>query len=203
VREQARALTDAYLEDPHSVDPDIIEAALELAALDGNGDLFGEFQSRFESAEIPSERSRFLPQLGNFRDGALQERALSYVLEGPLRTQEVFTIPRQLIETEYGRERVFAWVLEHFDGIVERVPPESVGSALALVGGCSCERFEKAAEFFEERKEKIPGLEARLARLKDRVTECTRLRQTEGESVKAYLLSVAEPAKEGVRAGSE
>jgi alanyl aminopeptidase len=192
LREHARALADAYLEGRQTLDPEVLEAALELAALDGGEDLFEEFQERFESAQMPSERSRFLPLLGNFRDTALQERALSYVRDGPLRTQEVFTIPRQLIETERGRERVFAWLLEHFEWIAERVPPESAGSVVALAGGCSCERVEKAGRFFEERKERIPGLEARLARLRDRSVECTRLRQAEGESVKAYLSRSAE-----------
>ena len=43
-------------------------------------------------------------------DGELQEKALKYVLEGPVRPNELFAIPGGISSTAAGREKVYRWL---------------------------------------------------------------------------------------------
>jgi len=49
-----------------NVDPSVIGVALEMSAIQGNEALFAEYKKRFENAEIPAERARYLGALGGY-----------------------------------------------------------------------------------------------------------------------------------------
>jgi alanyl aminopeptidase len=191
VRAYARERTAAYLKDPTSVDPSIAGISLSLAALDGDRELFDTFRARFESAEVPTERSRFLSALGSFRDPVIVERALAYSLEGPLRSHEVLAIPWALRDTEPGRDRAFDWMVDHYDELAERLSPRRLAGLPSFGSGCSVERLDRMIEFFEDSARRVPGTERRIERVEDEVADCRRLREAEGPAVAAYLRSFA------------
>ncbi len=181
-----------YLAHPESVDASIAGTALNLAARDGDLQLFEEFRTRFQTAKVPSERARFLTALGHFRNSGLMERALDYTLTGPLRPQEIFVIPRNLAENEELRDRVWRWFKRRHEAIVSRIPPFYLPNLPRFADCCYAARIEDARGFFGRPDTNYPGTQQQLAKVIDGIQDCAGLREREGLNVSRYLMQLAQ-----------
>jgi alanyl aminopeptidase len=180
-----------YLDHPDSVDASVAGTALNLAARDGDLALFEEYRTRFETTQIPSERTRFLTALGNFRSGELVDKALDYALSGPLRPQEILTIPRNLADDEELKERSWRWLQRNHRTIVEKVPPFYLSSLPTFAMCCDERRIEEATSFFSSPETNLPGTHEELAKVTDSIRDCARLRRREGPAVARCMIQLA------------
>ncbi|MGH7731787.1 MAG: M1 family aminopeptidase [Candidatus Eiseniibacteriota bacterium] len=187
ILEWGRAAARRYLDRPDSVDPSVAGAALNLAARDGDLALYESYRLRFESAKVPSERARFLAALGHFRRSDVMVRALDYVFIGPLRPQEILTIPINVAEGDELKRRVWRWFTAHYDVIVKRIPPFYLPSLPGFGRGCDQARIAEAREFFSAPAADLPGTQEELAKVIERNTDCVGLRERETPSVSTYL----------------
>lgn len=188
LRAHAVDVAARYVQDPASVDPSLGGTALALAALDGDRALFDTYKAHFESAKVPAQRSRFLSALGNFQNPEIIEAALQYALEGPLRPQEVMSIPGALAgQSEHGRDRAFEWITTNFDTLKKRMPEEFGGFLPFIVSGCEPRRQAAIQAFFGDPVRVNPGVKVSLRRSADAVADCSNLREREGAGVAAYL----------------
>jgi alanyl aminopeptidase len=177
----------AYLDDPASVDPAVADACLRLAAQTGDRALFDELCARAEGAATPTERGRYLGVLGSFRDPAIQEAALRYALEGPVRPTEMLLIPRRMDDTNARQDRRFRWMTENFDAITGRLPDAYKSFMPFMAGGCSEKRMKAATAFFSDPEHQGPATGKQMARVTEQVTDCVGLREREGEAAARYL----------------
>ncbi|HZL85834.1 MAG TPA: ERAP1-like C-terminal domain-containing protein, partial [Candidatus Krumholzibacteria bacterium] len=187
ILEMAENLARRYVQDPHSIDAQLSGVALQLSAIRGDRALFDDYRQRFESAQVPADRNRYLGALANFRDPEIIEEALRYTLTGPLRSNELLTIPGGLVGYPPQRDRVFRWLTENYDAIGKRLPPEFMGFMPFMAGGCSAERLAKAQEFFGQPQHQAPGTTVQLAKVGDQVHDCVGLHEREGAAVAAFL----------------
>lgn len=189
--EHCEATAKIYLKDPEAVDPALVGSAIRISAMRGDKTLFDNYRQRFETAGDPADRSRFLSALGRFKDPELRKEALEYAMTGPLRPQEFFSIPFSIASSSSkDADLIFDWMMENYDKILAKVPPQFKAFFPSFAGGCSTERLEAAREFFAEEEHQAPGLEVRLAKVSDQVTDCVNLREREGEAVATYLSSI-------------
>ncbi len=186
----AREQAAKFRKDPTSVDASLAGVVLFLDATQGDEALFDEYRQRFENAKTPSDRGRFLGALSAFRNPAIRTRALDYTLAGPLRAQEIFTIPFGGEDTPEERDRRFAWVTTNYDFIASKLPTQFLGSLPFIAGGCEPERLARAREFFATHK--VEGTEKQLERVAEQVNECMALRSREMAAVAAYLWETAQ-----------
>jgi aminopeptidase N len=191
----ARTQANRYLEDPTAVDPALAGVVIGLAAIDGDMKLFDRYREKFEAAETPHERTRFLSSLGDFRDQEVIDEALRYALEGPLRAQELGFVPYTLRSRPSMRPRVFSWVMENYEALTARIPPMYAAFFPHFCGGCSEELLRTGEEFFADPAHSPPGTEKELAEVAESVTHCVGLRQREGEAVAAYLEALSAVAE--------
>ena len=187
----ARPTARRYLDHPDSVDASIAGTALNLAVRDGDGTLFDEVRQHFEAAKVPSERARFLTALGHFRSGPMVERALDYALTGPLRPQEILTIPRNMNENDAFRERTWNWLRSGYRTVARRVPPNTLSGLPSLAACCDTLRIDYAISFFSLPETNLPGTREQLAKVTDSIRDCVRLRQREGAATSACILELA------------
>jgi len=187
VRRFAREQAAAFLEDPRAVPPSIAPVCLALSAMESDAARFEDLTRRFETAKTPTERSLYLQALSMFRDPGLVDRALHYAFTGPLRTNELFVIPRGVGQTAEGRERLWRWMTENYSRLGERLPPEFMGFMPFLASGCSAERLDAARSFFADPAHRGPGTDRTLGRVAARVEGCLSLRSREGEDVRRFL----------------
>jgi alanyl aminopeptidase len=185
VMQFAREQAAKYLADPTSVDPSIVSTVLVLNAMGGDDALFEEYRTRFEGAKTPAERGRFLTALGAFRDPAIRLKALDYALKGPMRPQEIFTIPSGGGGTEKEREETFRWVIANYDFIASKLPPQFLANMPFIGAGCEPTRLARTREFFTTHK--VEGADRTLERVAEMVNQCVALRAREIAAVSSYL----------------
>jgi hypothetical protein len=153
--------------------------------------MYENYKLKAETTEIPSERRRFLGSLGSFRDHDLQEATLRYAIEGPLRPQEMFAVSQGIGGTTAGRDRLYEWMTNNYDTILERIPPIYGSYMTYFAGGCSDTRLASAREFFSDPAHQVSGTDKMLAKVTDQVNDCLNLREREGEAVSRYLREIA------------
>ncbi len=148
IRRFAEGQATAYLADPASVPPSIAGPCLILASMDGTAEAFEAMKQRFESAETPTERERALQALGAFRDPELIEKALDYAFSGPLRTNELFTLPASITQTPSGKDRAYRWMRESYGTLAERLPRSSWASCPSSPAGAPPSGWSRRARSF-------------------------------------------------------
>jgi alanyl aminopeptidase len=190
VRAWANATTDKILAGA-TIDPSLAEAALPLAAQSGNAALLAKLTSRFESAAIPTDRAQYLTAMSSVRDPSLVDQELKYVLTGPLRPQEVITLPEGLAAWPPSRDRIYRWMTSNYDSVVTRIPRHMVTRMVPVIRGCSDERVQSAKDFFAVPAHSFPGSNFALSRISDATDDCVRLSQRDGARFGAYLKSMA------------
>jgi len=188
VMDWARPAARRYLAHPDSVDASVVGAALNLAARDGDLTLFEAYRQRFESTTIPPERARFLAALGHFRNPAMLERSLDYALTGPLRPQEILTIPRYVAENDALRYRVWRWFRTGYGTIVGRIPPFYLADLPGFAACCDTTRIDDATVFFSYPQTNAPGTQEELAKVVEKIRDCSALRERQLQAVARYLL---------------
>lgn len=183
----ADSLASVYMHDPNAVDPSMINVSLLLSVQDADKTMFDECKTRFETAQVPQQRTLFLSALGHFRDPSLVQEALDYSLSGPLRPNEFFYIPFSVGAHPKYEDMVFEWQMTNYEAITAKMPPMFASFMPYMAGGCSRERLAKAAEFFGNPARSVPGTEESLAKVSDQVNDCAGLRDREGAKVAEYL----------------
>lgn len=184
-------LAKKYCNDPLSVDPTLADHAVYLSARQGDQALFDKYRERFENAKTPEERNMFLSALGGFRDQKLVDEALAYSLSGPLKPQEAFSIPGNIMESLHYEDYIFNWIEKNYDKFTARMPDEFKAFLPFIASGCSSQRLAAAREFFAQPEHNVPGTDVQLAKFADQVTDCAGLREREGKAVEAFLAKVA------------
>jgi alanyl aminopeptidase len=181
-----------YLADSTSVDPGIADAVVSLAAKKGDANLFANYQRRLEATDVPAIRRRFLGALGAFEDRSLEAKALDYALSDKVRPTEMFVIIQGMGQkNEAAGERMFQWMMSHYDQVAGKVPPPALRFMPMMGSGCSSERLAATQAFFSDPKRGIPGVEKTLERVSDNVHTCLSLREREGEHVYTYMRGFA------------
>ena len=187
ILDEADALARSYADDSNSIDPALAETALRMSASRGDRSLFRTYRRRFEKATVPADRDRYLAALGSFRKPGIVDEALAYALDGPLRTQEILSLPGRVAEIPEERDTVWGWVTANFKTITDRVPANAGYFLVHFAGGCSDERLQSARAFFSAPGRDLPGVDTELAKVADQVTDCVRLRRREQPAVASYL----------------
>jgi hypothetical protein len=87
-----------------------------------------------------------------------------------------------------GREdRVYAWVVAHYNDLAERIPDIQQANIALLTTGCSRERLAEIESFFAMPEHRPIGIESTLAQQVSMISDCVALREREGAAVSAYL----------------
>jgi alanyl aminopeptidase len=187
VLEWAARTVARYKAEPAEVDPSLAGVALRIVARKGDETMFDDYVARFNAAENPSERSNYLRALGAFENPAIRERALAFTLEGPLRPNELFTIPGEISSSPGSADFVFAWFTDHYADIAARLPPLFLPLLTGFGGGCDLDRLEAARAFFARPDVRVDGTDKQMEKTAASVMDCVNLRQREGERVRSYL----------------
>lgn len=187
VRQSASEMAVSYLKDPSSIDPQLVEIVIILSAHDGDRAMFADYRNRFETATKPTDRRLFLTALGSFRRPEIVDEALAYVLTGPLRPQEVKSIPQTIARYAPHQDRVFDWLMKNYDELVQYIPEMYTASLPQFASGCSASRLELALDFFDDSTHVVTGTDEELAKVSDQVTDCVSLRERQGLAVSNYL----------------
>ena len=188
LRMDAARLARSWLEDRNSVDPDLRQTILWLAARDGDHDLFDRYVAKARSTEDRREKRALFESLGAIRNPAIEREALSLVLSDSLDIRESFGIARSAMSHPQTREIAWNFVKENIDTIVARLPFES-RAYLPYFGSSFCDESRRAEveAFFKDRVGSWEGAQRNLAQTLEEIELCRAFREAQEASVVEFL----------------
>jgi puromycin-sensitive aminopeptidase len=189
-RAQARAadLLTRYDADPHSVDPPLVTAAINILAAHDGDERYDDFVARFHDADTPQEELRYLSALADFDSFELMARTLAMTTDGQIRTQNApYLLRRALTNRDQGG---VAWefIRANWDLVNERFPSNSISRMLEGVRSLSDPLVaDTVFAFFDEHE--LPQGAQIVAQHLERLRVNVALREQESSSLADALLS--------------
>jgi len=123
VMSAARARCDAFLADRRTLEANLADPVVSLAARGGDAALFDAFLEASRDASTPQDQRRFLLALGGFGDPALIDRALALLLTDQVGTQDVALLLSRLLANRAASERAWTFWKQRFEKLRRRMPP--------------------------------------------------------------------------------
>jgi puromycin-sensitive aminopeptidase len=119
----ARDRLDAYLADRSTLEPNLAEPVVALAARVGDANLYDRYREVAASARTPQEQRRFLLNLAAFRTRAEVSRTLDALLTPEIPTQDVAFLLVRLFGNPKGREETWRFLRRRWAALRKRIPP--------------------------------------------------------------------------------
>lgn len=189
---EAVKLANRWLEDASAVDPDMVDVVLAVAARSGDRALFDRLHKEAGSSTDRERRERVLRGLGNFRAPEIVPLVLAITLEPEIDPRESFYVVFAVGSDPSSRDLAYAFVRDHYDDLVARLPQGSVfdvGSLLPFVGSGFCDERHRAEvqSFFTPKVERAAGGPRNLAQALESIDLCIAQRKVQAPSVSAFL----------------
>jgi puromycin-sensitive aminopeptidase len=123
VMAEARRRLEAYLADRASLEPNLADPVVSLAARAGDAALYERYRQVAAAARTPQERRRFLLGLGSFRTSAEIERTLAATLGPEVPTQDVAFLLMRLLANPPAAAAAWAFTKKRWASLRRRIPP--------------------------------------------------------------------------------
>ncbi len=123
VLDEAARRFPGLLADRRSLEPNLADLVVALAARTGDADRFDALLAALDRPETPQERRRFLLGLADFRRPALVDRALALSLTERVPTQDVAFLLARALANPAARERAWSFVKRRWKALRRRMPP--------------------------------------------------------------------------------
>ena len=183
---EANQIASSYIADPTSVDPTLGQAALTIAAQNGNAALFDKLQHVFETSTDPELQEGALRLLAQFQDPALVERSLDFALSGKVHNQDAAIQIAIAIYIPETHDQAWKYLEGHWDKASTFLTPEMGNVLVSSTGSfCSADARNSVQSFFATHK--VPAAETSLKHALERIDGCIELRRLQEPNLKKWL----------------
>ena len=188
---EARALVDQELATPKSTNPTLLDAAITIAAANGDAALYEKYLARSKAAVDPEDRYRFLYGLTGFPDPALVRRTMAYALGAEVRSQDAPYVIAQLLGSEASRALVWDMLREQWDAVQKKTGVFGGNTVIvnSLSAFCDATRASEVKAFFAAHP--VPDAERTLSQALERINACTTLAAAQKPKLGAALARLA------------
>ena len=183
---EAKELANQYIADPGSVDATLAQAAMSIAAVNGDAAFFDKLQKTAETSSNPEIQEGDLRMLAEFKDAALEKRSLDYVVSGKVKNQD--SVIELLIMLRGADTRDLAWqyIQQNWPKVKAQITEMMGGYLVGGTGGfCSAEKRDEVLNFFATHP--VPASDRALARAKDQINDCIELRSLQEPKLKEWI----------------
>ena len=184
----AKKLADAWLTDRHAIDPDLVELALSVAAQFGDRAFFDRLHAAAKTEKERRDRNQLLGAMAGFRDPAIAKDAMALALGDEFDIRESISLVFGASRNDETRELAYAFVKEHLDALLAKLPRDS-GAAFISLGGGFCDEAHRAdaESFWKDRAAKLAGGPHSLALMNESVELCLARVRADGPGAAAFL----------------
>ena len=148
VVEEAERRLAAYLRDRDSLEPNLADVVVGLAARRGGMALYRRYRRIVDQARTPQERRRFLLSLSSFRDADAVDRLLAETLTPAIPTQDVAFLYMRLFGNPAGHEKAWTFLTRRWPTIRKRIPPLMLARLVDATPALREPRYAKAVRAF-------------------------------------------------------
>ena len=191
-RRQGAALGRNYIGESQlnadAVAADLTEAALRIAVQDSDAAFFEKAKSRLQSTTDGIPRRYITRALGAARDARTAEQARGLSLDDGLRVNEIYNPLVFQVRDRRTRGATWEWLKEHFDELVQRMPPAYGGYLPELMGGaCDTATAADVQAFFSQRVTELPGGPRHLQSATETIRLCAAQADAQRDRVHQWL----------------
>ena len=177
LRAEASALAAHWLERRDSVPEAVVNDVLAIAADFADPAAFARLEGEALEAKERRDRQRLRKALVVARDPKLRAQALALTLDARIDGRDALAMMEAALVDDDSREAAFAFVREHFDALVARVPKDTPGHFISEAGRlCSASDLAAFQSFFKERAAKFNGGPRRYGQALERIELCVAAR---------------------------
>jgi cytosol alanyl aminopeptidase len=188
----AERVSQAWLKDPSSVDPDLAATDLALASRRAGQDRVDALRAAIRDAKTPENEDTALRALATFGDSATLEKALDVLLTDEVKTQDVYKVLRETMKRRPTRKVGFEWIDAHWDALRKKLPEFLAGRFFGLPASvCSADERAAVSAFFQPRVKEVPGAERPLAEALESASLCEALHDKYADSVHRFFAAAA------------
>jgi aminopeptidase N len=182
----AQKIVQQYLRQPGSTDATITSTAFELAAANGNAELYDTISAALSKAKSTDEYYNCLFAVAAFRRPELTRRTLELVDQGRVREQDYPSFFAALLENPTAHDQAWQYLKSHWDALAEKVTSfGGRGAVSALGSSCSERDKEDVKQFFSMHR--APGAERALQQSLDAIDNCMEFKQLQQANMTKWL----------------
>ena len=182
----ARKLADRVLDDPDSVDGDLANVALALAAKNGDAALYDKVLAKTKAPKTPEVYYLYLGALEKFSDPKLLQRTLELALSSDVRFQDSLGVVSGVMFNPAGEQLGWDFVRTHWPEIEKAGGPFASGQIVAASGSfCDAQKRDEMKEFFSTHK--VEAAERTLKQSLERVNYCVDLKASQSPQLATWL----------------
>ena len=183
---EARTLAERYIADQTAVEPALAQAALGIAASNGDAALYDKIEALRASSDKPAVQIEMLHLTGDFSDPALVTRTLDAIAAGKIRNQDSASLLAGMLRDRDLQEQTWSYIKDHWEQIHAQFTTSSGAYVVGAAGSfCSVEKHDEVLEFFNTHK--VMATERALKIAGDNINSCIRLRQAQEPNLKTWL----------------
>jgi alanyl aminopeptidase len=188
VRRSRRWLGIEGAADARALAPEIVEVALTIAVEDGGAEIWDALAKRLAGTDDALARRQLLIALMRTPDPALAARARKMVLDGTVRTSEVYRALATLMSVASLRESTWQWFAANVDAVIARAPESFAGYFPSLAEHlCDDRRENDVRRVFGPRLDKLVGARRELENTLERNRVCSAIRAGQDAATSRFL----------------
>jgi alanyl aminopeptidase len=187
-RKEALRLASGWLENRKALHADLVDTALTIAVDEGGAAFYEKLLTAARAEKDRRDRVRMITALAGTRDPELSARGMSLVLTDDFDARESVSFLWGATGDFRTRALAFAFVKEHFEELVARLPKDS-GAYLAYVGSAFCDAKMRAESeaFFTGRSTKYTGGPRILSQALESIDLCIAFRERQQPGGAAFM----------------
>jgi aminopeptidase N/puromycin-sensitive aminopeptidase len=168
------------------LDPILADAAIPIAASNGNEELYDKVLTASKNSGDPSLQADSLLTLAHFFDPALVTRTLDYASSGQVRNQDSWRIFAALLHQRATRDQTWAYIRQHWDKVHAQFTTNSGVRVVAAAGSfCTVRGRDEVTAFFSTHP--VDASARTLAKSIDSINACIQLRAAQEPSLHSWL----------------
>ncbi|MGA8270043.1 MAG: M1 family metallopeptidase [Candidatus Sulfotelmatobacter sp.] len=183
---QARKIADKALENPSSVDRELVRTAFGLAALNGDQAFYEKLIATLKNAKSPEEYYMALFALPRFDDPKLLQRTLEYAISPDVRSQDALGLISNVMRNPVGEKLAWEFILSHWDAVQKAGGPFASAQIVnATSSFCDANMRDQVVDFFAAHK--IEGAVRTYRQSIERINNCVDLKSQQEPQLASWL----------------
>jgi cytosol alanyl aminopeptidase len=181
LRREAAVLADRWLERRDAIADSIVGAVLNTAGAFAGEAQFARLERQALQVRERNDRTRLLNALVKARDPALRDRALALALDQRVDGRDALAMVEVALGDDTNRTAAFAFMRDHFDALVAKVPEDTPIYFIAGAGRlCKARELAVFEAFFRERAARFNGGSLAYRQSLEAIELCVAARAAQG-----------------------
>jgi aminopeptidase N/puromycin-sensitive aminopeptidase len=183
---EARKIADKALANPSSVDRELGNEALRLAALDAGPDFYDKIMAAVKDTKTPELYYAYFFTLPRFTDPALLQRTLDFSISSDVRSQDALQLVTGVLGNPAGQKLAWDFIRQHWSELEKAGGPFASAQVVGATSTfCDSGLRDQVTDFFTAHK--VAAAERTYKQSIERINNCVSLKEQQEPQLSAWL----------------